>query len=66
MLHEILDEHEEMNERLTQSKNWLTKLFRRETTDKLLIGLALIFFVCVCLYIIKVRLRLSFGWLFKR
>jgi protein transport protein SEC20 len=44
LLHEALGEHEEMSDSLQASKNWITKLFRREITDKLLVGLALLFF----------------------
>jgi hypothetical protein len=59
-LHNVLNEHNAIDQTLKLSNNWITKLFRQETTDKLLIGAALTLFVCVCLYIIKVRLRIGF------
>ena len=56
---QVSETHEEfknMSGHIQISKKLLTKFGRREFTDKLLIVLALIFFFCTVLYIIKKRI----------
>ena len=45
---------------LRTAKTALTKLMRRDYTDRILLMFGLFFFFSVVLYIVKVRLRLTF------
>jgi vacuolar-type H+-ATPase subunit I/STV1 len=59
----VITEHEQLGDDLQVAKGSIGKLFRREITDKMLMYFVVGFFIFVCLYILKVRLRISFGWL---
>jgi len=56
----IIQEHGGFAEDLGEGKGLTTRLRRREMTDRLLMGAAVLFFLLVCLYIVKQRLRLTF------
>ena len=59
----VITEHEQLTEDLQVAKGSIGKLFRREITDKMLMYFVVGFFIFTCMYILKVRLRISFGWL---
>lgn len=48
--------HNDMSASLQDTNKALTKLFSRDFTDRLLLGLSVAVFVSVCLYILKARL----------
>ncbi|PRP75347.1 BCL2/adenovirus E1B interacting protein 1-like [Planoprotostelium fungivorum] len=61
VIENTVTEHKGMTGSIRAGRAALTKLQRREKTDRFLIMLALIFFFLVVLYILKTRLRVSFS-----
>eukprot|EP01119_Soliformovum_irregulare_P005764 TRINITY_DN17517_c0_g1_i1.p1 TRINITY_DN17517_c0_g1~~TRINITY_DN17517_c0_g1_i1.p1 ORF type:complete len:237 (+),score=61.52 TRINITY_DN17517_c0_g1_i1:48-758(+) len=58
-LNATLGEHQAIAGGLSQGKWVLSNYRRRETTDKILIGLGFLFFICVVVYIVLHRLRVD-------
>lgn len=57
------EETKTMNSMIQHSSKLLSKYDRRETTDKILIFFSFMFFFACCVYVLKKRAGVPFGWL---
>eukprot|EP01114_Cavostelium_apophysatum_P019145 TRINITY_DN6084_c0_g1_i1.p1 TRINITY_DN6084_c0_g1~~TRINITY_DN6084_c0_g1_i1.p1 ORF type:complete len:257 (-),score=41.77 TRINITY_DN6084_c0_g1_i1:25-795(-) len=57
---DIMNEHDDVASSIRQGKGMLSKLKRRDFTDRLLIVFGFIFFLLVVFYVVKSRLNITF------
>ena len=57
-----LAQHQVYNEEAKVAKSLITRLVKRETIDKIMLGGAVLFFCCVVLYILKQRIGSTLFW----
>lgn len=57
MIEDVIGEHDEIESELRTARKLITNLRMRETMDKILIALAMIFYLSVCVFIIFSRLK---------
>ena len=62
---DVIDEHDKIEDELKTAKQLTRNLRMREFADRILLGLAVLLYVSVCVYIILARLKLPLSGIFS-